>query len=228
MSEKISGIAEKAKVARARIAAALEGFQSKYRMDALLKYELARDEIDNIYLQYDINYGGLERSLETLEGTADEIYPVDFWTTHRVIDCFSRPSLLCYPKREIDASLTDEEFVRRFEPLKDKTDAELAADEEALAPFYPEDMMCREATEEYVKQSAYYRLCDKICASAAKRAKAIGAKELSIAFIALGEAFLKRHESWADCLTHEEATAALTELRTLSARLKLEVRYSEI
>lgn len=228
MSEKISDMAEEAKAARQRIATALEGFQSNYRNEALLKYELERAEIDKIYRQYDLNYGRLEQSLETLGGAAEEIVEVGFWTTPLVIACFSRPSLLCYPKREIDASLTDEEFIRRYQPFKDKTDAELAADEEALAPFYPADMMCREATEEYVKQSAYYRLCDKICENAAKRAKEIGAKELSISFIALGQAFAARHDSWADCLTKEDATAALKELIALTERLKLEVRFVEI
>lgn len=228
MSNKTNKVAEEARAARARIAAALEHFQAKYRAEALLEYELARPENESLYSQYEQNFGRLERSLETLEGSADEILPVDFWSTPIVAECFSRPALLCYPKREIDASLTDEEFLKRYEPFKDKSDAELAADEEALAPFYPADMMCREATEEYVKQSAYYRLADKICEVGALRAKRIGAKDLSISFISLGEAFAKRHESWSDALTKEETGAAINELIALTKRLKLEVRYSEI
>lgn len=73
MSEKISDMAEEAKAARQRIATALEGFQSNYRNEALLKYELERAEIDKIYRQYDLNYGRLEQSLETLGGAAEEI-----------------------------------------------------------------------------------------------------------------------------------------------------------
>ncbi len=129
--------------------------------------------------------------------------------------------ILMYPSWEFSDLLSEAEIVKAYKKLKSRN-------REALRPFANDKIFLREATEEFVAQTALFNLLDELCLFAAKLLKRIKAHDAALMWLELKTMLETRTATYRQCLREKVATDFAQKLQSACKRLQLELKYIEL
>ena len=129
--------------------------------------------------------------------------------------------ILMYPSWEFSDLLSEAEIVKAYKKLKSR-------DRDALRPFANDKIFLREATEEFVAQTALFNLLDELCLLAAKLLKRNKAHDAALMWLELRTMLETRTATYRQCLREKVATDFAQKLQSACKRLQLELKYIEL